>query len=42
MKGLVERLRQQLDEAIKNEEYEKAAAIRDRIREINKTGKGEA
>ena len=38
----VERLKQQLDEAIKNEEYEKAAAIRDKIREINNTGKGEA
>ncbi|HWR61301.1 MAG TPA: UvrB/UvrC motif-containing protein [Clostridia bacterium] len=37
----VERLRQQLDEAIRNEEYEKAAALRDRIREINSTGKGE-
>lgn len=37
----IEKLRQQLEEAIKNEEYEKAAAIRDRIREINNTGKGE-
>lgn len=37
----VERLKQQLDEAIRNEEYEKAASIRDRIREINKTEKGE-
>ncbi|MGE5677865.1 MAG: UvrB/UvrC motif-containing protein [Pseudomonadota bacterium] len=38
----VERLRQQLGEAIKNEEYEKAAAIRDKIREINNAGKEEA
>ncbi|MEA4849485.1 MAG: UvrB/UvrC motif-containing protein [Clostridiaceae bacterium] len=38
----VERLKQLLDEAIRNEEYEKAAAIRDEIREINKTEKGEA
>lgn len=37
----VERLKQQLDEAIRNEEYEKAADIRDRIREINKNEKGE-
>jgi len=28
----IERLREQLDEAIKNEEYEKAAQIRDEIR----------
>lgn len=38
----VEKLRQQLEEAIRNEEYEKAAAIRDKIREINNAGKGEA
>ncbi len=37
----VEKLRQQLDEAIRNEEYEKAAALRDKIREINNAGKGE-
>lgn len=37
----VERLKQQLNEAIRNEEYEKAAAIRDRIREINKSEKGD-
>jgi len=37
----IERLRQQLDEAIKNEEYEKAAVLRDRIREISKKEKGE-
>jgi protein arginine kinase activator len=38
----VERLKQQLNEAIRNEEYEKAATLRDRIREISKTGKEEA
>lgn len=39
----IERLKQQLNEAIRNEEYEKAAALRDQIREINKTtGKEEA
>lgn len=37
----VERLKQKLEEAVKSEEYEKAAAIRDKIREINKRGKGE-
>lgn len=37
----VEKLRQQLEEAIRNEEYEKAAALRDKIREINNAGKGE-
>jgi protein arginine kinase activator len=37
----IEKLKRQLDEAIGNEEYEKAAAIRDKIREINKAGKGE-
>lgn len=36
-----EKLKQELDEAIRNEEYEKAATIRDKIREINKTEKGE-
>lgn len=38
----IEKLKQQLDEAVKNEEYEKAASIRDKIREINKAAKGEA
>ena len=38
----VEKLKQQLDEAIRNEEYEKAAAIRDKIRDLNKAGKEEA
>jgi protein arginine kinase activator len=37
----IEKLKQLLDEAIGNEEYEKAAALRDKIREINKAGKGE-
>ncbi len=37
----VEKLRQQLEEAVQNEEYEKAASIRDTIREINKRGKGD-
>jgi protein arginine kinase activator len=38
----VEKLKQQLEEAIRNEEYEKAASIRDRIREINNAGRGDA
>jgi protein arginine kinase activator len=38
----VESLKQQLNEAIRSEEYEKAADIRDRIRAINKGEKGEA
>lgn len=38
----VERLKQQLDEAIRNEEYEKAADLRDKIRDLNNAGKGEA
>ncbi len=37
----IERLKQQLDESIRNEEYEKAAVIRDKIREI-KAYKGDA
>lgn len=37
----VERLKKQLDEAIRNEEYEKAATLRDKIREIKKDGEGE-
>lgn len=38
----VERLKQQLNEAIRNEEYEKAATLRDKIRELNNAGRGEA
>lgn len=37
----IERLKRELDEAIRNEEYEKAATIRDRIRALNSTGKEE-
>ncbi len=37
----IEKLKQQLEDAVRNEEYEKAAAIRDRIKEINRTGKEE-
>lgn len=37
----VEKLKKELDEAIRNEEYEKAATLRDKIREISRTEKGE-
>lgn len=37
----IEKLKRELDEAIRNEEYEKAATIRDRIRALNRTGKEE-
>lgn len=37
----IEKLKQELELAIKNEEYEKAASLRDRIREMQKTEKGD-
>lgn len=37
----IERLKQELELAIKNEEYERAASLRDRIREMYKTEKGD-
>ncbi len=38
----IERLKQELALAIKNEEYENAAQLRDKIRELSNTGKGDA
>jgi protein arginine kinase activator len=38
----IERLKQQLNTAVANEEYEKAAEIRDRIRELSVKEQGEA
>ena len=37
----IEKLRLELNEAIKNEEYEKAASIRDKIRGLGKESEGE-
>ncbi|MGE5632803.1 MAG: UvrB/UvrC motif-containing protein [Caulobacteraceae bacterium] len=37
----VEKLKKELDEAIRDEEYEQAAVIRDKIKEIYKSEKGE-
>ncbi len=37
----IEKMKQELEQAIKNEEYEKAASLRDRIREMCKAEKGD-
>ena len=37
----IEKLRSELSNVIKNEEYERAAEIRDRIRELEKEGRGD-